>query len=191
MKLYLKASIVTLVLGLLIGVVFWKWEQTTVEVGGGQRIESISSWEKNGVPPFSGKLLDGNEFVLASMQGRPFILSFWASWCGPCVEEFPSMISLVEKLGGKVDLVAVSQDSSKEDIEAFLKAFPGARNPHIHIVWDESHEIGNLYNADRLPESYVIGSELKLVKRVVGSINWATVEAVQFMENLIKPVGTK
>jgi hypothetical protein len=83
-----------------------------------------------------------------------------------------------------VQLIAVSQDSSREDIEAFLKSFPKSKHPQIHIVWDEKHTVGQVYDAERLPESFVTDKNLKLVRKIVGSINWSTHEALAFMQEL-------
>ncbi len=94
------------------------------------------------------------------------------------------MIELVEKTKGNVQLIAVSQDSSADEIKAFLKAFPRSANPNIHIVWDEDHSVGRLYNADRLPESFVANREHKLVRKIIGSINWASPDAIDFMKSL-------
>jgi hypothetical protein len=85
---------------------------------------------------------------------------------------------------GKVEVIAVSEDSTKEDIETFLKSFSKTQNPYFHIVWDKDRSIGQAYQADRLPESYIADKNLKLAKKVVGSIPWDTKEALQFMKDL-------
>jgi thiol-disulfide isomerase/thioredoxin len=133
---------------------------------------------------FKGETLDGKEISLKQFQGKIVILNFWASWCGPCVEEFPSLVRLAETMKGKVEVVAVSEDSAKEDIETFLKSFPKTQNPYFHIVWDKDRSIGQLYDAERLPESYIADKNLKLSKKVVGSISWDTKEAFKFIKEL-------
>lgn len=185
MKLYLKASIVTVVVGLVFVAAFWKWYQNTHQTVGVQRMSTIEQMERDGLPQFSGRTLSGADLELADFKDKVVIVSFWASWCGPCLEEFPSMIELSKKMGDRVQIVAVSQDSNREDIEIFLKAFPGVNNPNFHIVWDETREIGRLYNADRLPESFIAKPGLKLARKIVGSIEWATPDAIKYMESLV------
>jgi hypothetical protein len=93
---------------------------------------------------------------------------------------------LVESQKGAVQLLAISGDNTREDIEAFLKAFPKIKNPNIQLIWDEDHSLTKAYEVDRLPESFIAGKDLKLVKKIVGSINWHTPDSEVFMKDLIQ-----
>lgn len=185
MKLYIKAFLITLSVGLILSGLFWYWNKKTV----GQvptKIVQLGQMETEGLPNFELSNLEGKSYQLKDFAGKVVIVSFWATWCAPCLEEFPSMIKLVEELKGDVVLLAVSEDSAKEEIEVFLKAFPKSKNPNIHILWDSDHRVAQMYNADRLPESFVAGKDLKLARKIVGSIDWATPEAIKFMQELVK-----
>jgi cytochrome c biogenesis protein CcmG, thiol:disulfide interchange protein DsbE len=184
MKLYLKAFGVTLVVGIIFVLLFWQWSRSTLPTAT-HSINLMDQMENEGLPEFEIKDLDGKPVHLGDFKGRPVIVSFWASWCGPCLDEFPSMIELIEKMDGKVQLVAISQDSNRTELEAFLKAFPKSKHPNISILWDQEMAVGRQYNVDRLPESYVTGKDHKLVRKIVGSINWSTPEAVEFMQGLV------
>jgi thiol-disulfide isomerase/thioredoxin len=184
MKLYVKALLVTLVCAVGIGLLFWKWSNISQSAEGTQSINMMDHMETEGLMDFKGQTLDGTAMTLKQYQGKVIVLNFWASWCGPCVEEFPSLVRLAEKMKGKVEIIAVSEDSSREDIETFLKAFPQAKNPYFHIVWDQDRSIGQAYDAERLPESYVADKNLKLAKKIVGSIAWDSKQALQFMTEL-------
>lgn len=183
MKLYLKAFLVTLSVGIILAGLFWYWNQRTV----GRvppKIVQLGQMESEGLPNFELKNLEGGTYQLKDFAGKVVIVSFWASWCGPCLEEFPSMIKLVEEMKGEVVLLAISQDSSQDEIEAFLKAFPQSKNPNIHVLWDTDHRVAHTYNADRLPESFIAGKDLKLARKIVGSIDWATPDAIAYMREL-------
>lgn len=184
MKIYMKAAIITLVSGILVLSLFWYWQESTRPVQSEAQVSSLDAMESDGLPAFEAKRLDGALVKLSDFANKAVIVSFWASWCGPCLEEFPSMIELIEKTKGTVQLIAISQDSSSDEIKAFLKAFPGSSNPNIHILWDEDHSVGRLYNADRLPESFVADKQHKLVRKIVGSINWSTPEAIEYMKSI-------
>jgi thiol-disulfide isomerase/thioredoxin len=184
MKIYLKAGLVTLVCAGVIFVLFQKWSKVSQSEGDTQTIDMMNQMETSGLIDFKGVTLQGQQISLKQFQGKIVILNFWASWCGPCVEEFPSLLRLAEKMNGKVEVVAVSEDSAKEDIATFLKAFPNAQNQYFHIVWDEDRSIGRTYDAEKLPESYIADGDLKLAKKIVGSIAWDSQEAVQFMNDL-------
>ncbi len=186
MKLYLKATLVTIFLALIFTVLFFKWKKVSVPESKAEIAEQIEILENQGMPDFKSVDIDGKEFRFSDLKGQAVVLNFWASWCGPCLEEFPSMIKMVEELDGRVQLIAVSEDSSVEDVQAFLKAFPKSRNQNIKIILDLNHEIGRLYRAERLPESYIVNGDQKLIRKVVGSTNWASPEAINFLNIAIK-----
>jgi len=184
MKLYLKAALITSVVGLVLVGLFWQWSRSTLP-SATQAIVKMDEMETVGIPNFLVKDLEGKTVQLKDFQGQVVIISFWASWCGPCLEEFPSMIELVEKMKGQVKLMAISQDSERSEIDAFLRAFPKSKHPDIFILWDQDHAIGKQFGVERLPESYVAGKDHKLVRKIVGSINWATEDAIGFMRELV------
>lgn len=185
MKLYIKAFVITFVVGVILTLLFWQWSKSTLPTAT-HSINLMDRMENEGLPDFELKDLNGKTVRLSEFKGQVVIVSFWASWCGPCLEEFPSMIELVEKMKGKVQLLAVSQDSAKEEIDAFLRAFPRSKNPNISILWDQEMTVGRQYNVERLPESYIAGKDHKLVRKIVGSIQWATPEAIEYMQSLVQ-----
>lgn len=64
--------------------------------------------------------LDGTSFNLSELQGKRVFLSFWATWCKPCIQEMPSIEQVQKELGEEVVFLLAS-DESKEQIEAFAK----------------------------------------------------------------------
>lgn len=185
MRSYLRAFVITALVGIAFVWGFSKWREKASFSEGAQKISAIDEMEASGVPGFEAKDLEGKDVLLAAFKGKITLINFWASWCGPCLEEFPSMISLIEKFGGSVQLIAISGDNSREDIDAFLKAFPKAKNPSIHLVWDEDRSITKKYSVDRLPETFIANKDLKLVKKVVGTINWHTPDSEAFMKEIL------
>lgn len=185
MKQHLKALIIVVILG---GLAVWgfntfflpKVQQAPTTMS------TIESMEKNGVPNFSAKTLSGESFELEQLKGKVIILNFWASWCGPCVEEVPSLIKLVKEFKGDVVLIAISGDSSEDDIKVFLKSFPELAGDHIKVVYDQDRSKMKMFDVARLPESLVLGQDHKLVKKLVGSINWYSKDSIEYMRTLIK-----
>lgn len=145
--------------------------------------------EKNGAPPFNEKTIDGQSFSLLEQKGKIVIVSFWASWCGPCVEEFPSMLELINKFKGQVHLVAISADYSLEDIRVFLKSQTPYDVKDVSVIWDKDQKIGQIYHVNKLPESYILGPDLKLLRKISGSINWSQAEAIDFFSRYISKKG--
>lgn len=150
-------------------------------------VMSLEQMEKQGVPNFNSKDLDGNAFEWQSLNGKVVILNFWASWCAPCIEEIPSLLKLVKEFNGEVQLVAVSGDSSREDIDVFMKAFPELKNhKDIKMIWDEDRSIMQQFEVSRLPESLVVGKDNKLKKKIVGTIDWYNADSIAYMKELLK-----
>lgn len=133
---------------------------------------------------FEGIELDGTVFNLESLKGRVLIVNFWASWCDPCVREFPSLIKLVQRFKGEVVLVAVSADKDRSDVADFIKAFE-AKDPAIHVVLDPEFVIAKKWGTYKLPESYVVGRDFKVVRKIVGLDNWLQPEIVSFFSGLV------
>jgi len=148
-------------------------------------MSTVESMTANGVPNFSAQTLAGEKFELSQLKGRVVILNFWASWCGPCVEEVPSLIKLVKEFNGDVQLIAISGDSSLDDINIFLKSFPELKNVDIRVVFDQDRSLMKMFDVARLPESMVLAKDQRLAKKLVGSIDWYTNDSIEYMKGLL------
>lgn len=185
MNIYLKASIVTLFAAGLLFAGFSLWRDSTNTESDRPSLTRLEQMETIGAPEINLQTIEGKDFKLSDLKGQVVLLNFWASWCGPCLEEFPSMIQLIKSLNGGLKLVAIAQDNEKSEIEAFLKAFPESKQESIIILWDKDHEVAKQYAVDRLPETFILNKEHKLSRKISGSINWNSNEATTFMQNLI------
>ncbi|UOF01236.1 TlpA disulfide reductase family protein [Bdellovibrio reynosensis] len=184
MKLHVKALIIVLVVAVILvagyNALFGK-KSTSAN----STVASVAAMETEGVPSFVTKDLDGNEVDFKALTGKVVILNFWASWCTPCIEEVPSLIKLVKEFKGDVQLIAISGDSSREDIDVFLKSFPELKTENIKIVYDEDRSLMKRFEVARLPESLVVGKDQKLVKKIVGTIDWYNKDSIDYMKALI------
>ena len=91
----------------------------------------------------------------------------------PCHKEFPELIAAAQWAKGEIHLVAVSVDSSKEDIESFLKRynfnFSNKKNkPYIHIIWDPEFKVAHQFNVVKFPETFILNRNLEIVKKYTG-----------------------
>ena len=119
---------------LMTGGLYLVWSQYSDFLTQGSRpsesVLKLKSMEKNGVPDFSVKDVNGNGISLSQFRDKIVILNFWASWCEPCVDEFPSMMRLIERFHGDIILIAISADYTLEDMKSFLKAFKVVSPPY-------------------------------------------------------------
>lgn len=185
MNRHLRALLVVLGIAFLTGVVvLWTLkarEADSMESGAVSRPvelnEVLSDFEANN--------LDGKQVRLSSFAGKIVVINFWASWCGPCVEEMPSLIKLVSAFPQDVELVAISGDSTKEDIESFLKSFPELKTlPNVHVIWDENKSLSQKYEIYKLPESILVNGERRVIKKISGIINWAAPDAFDYIRQV-------
>jgi len=91
------------------------------------------------------------------------------------------MVKLAERMKGDLVVVAVSTDDAKADIEPFLKVF-GLPKPGFEVLWDRDKSIMKLFGVGKIPESYVVGPDFKLARKIIGVENWGSDEAVQFFK---------
>lgn len=139
------------------------------------------------LPGFQLKNIDGQSISFDELpKNKVYIINFWATWCEPCAEEFPSMVKLINVFKDEIEFVAISNDSSKEDIEVFAKAFDLNSSPHIRIFWDKESELMRLFKVNKLPESFIFDRRGRLVKKIVGTRDWAAPDAIDFFKTLLK-----
>lgn len=183
--IWFRASIVALIfLGTLVSFVLIREQIESKKTE--KTVDNISEWETKGFPEIVATDINGKEFKLSHLKGKVVIINFWASWCEPCLEEFPSLIKLIEAKPN-VHLVAFSGDHSLEDLNVFLRSFKGLEgNDRIHIIWDSEKKAVSQFGVDRLPESYVGNKDHKLVKKIIGSIDWFSEDAQLYFDNLLK-----
>ncbi len=187
MKHAIKGFIVVLLLG---GAFYLGWAQYRGFLTRGQRPPEgtlrLNEMEKSGVPDFTLKNLGGEDITLSAYKGKVVIVNFWASWCEPCVKEFPSLIRLLNQYPKEVVLLAVSADYTLEDLVGFTKAFKVSDVSNFIVMWDSKKKVAELFGTEVLPESYIIDKDGQLVRKVAGVEEWDSPMALQFFRQLIK-----
>ncbi|MDR2629564.1 MAG: TlpA family protein disulfide reductase [Spirochaetaceae bacterium] len=114
-------------------------------------------------------LLDGGSLNTAELRGKVVLLNFWATWCGPCRAEMPSMEALYRRFKGQgLELLAVNLQESRRTVSAFMKqlglSFPAAL--------DERGGIGAIYGVMAIPTTYIVDRKGRIIARVTGSFRW-------------------
>lgn len=121
-------------------------------------------------PDFKFKTIGDNTAALSDFHGKGIVLNFWASWCTPCVIEFPQMLRLAKSEPDTV-FIFLSQDDTDYAIERFLKKYTiGALPENVFIGRDEDQKIArSLYQTYKLPETYLISGDGKIADKVIGA----------------------
>jgi thiol-disulfide isomerase/thioredoxin len=139
----------------------------------------------NPAPDFSYTDLNDKKGKLSDLKGKVVVLNFWASWCTPCVAEFPVLLTLAATFPKDVVLLAVSSDHDKAAMDRFLirlKKENGAKAtaPNVVIVWDEDQSITQkLFQTTRLPETILVDSNLIMQDKIAGIVDWTGVPMAQ------------
>ncbi len=100
------------------------------------------------------------------------IINFWATWCPPCVEETPSLIRFTEKNKKYFTLLAYSQDSTKQEIESFIKTFPSLKSKSATIIHDDSQNLARAFFVNKLPETFIYSVKQNKYMQLSGSTDW-------------------
>ncbi len=123
--------------------------------------------EPDAAPDFTLKLLDGGEFRLSDYRGRPVVLNFWASWCGPCRAEAPVLENAWQQYRDQgVMFVGIAVQDREEAARAFIKEF-GLTYP---MGLDVDDRVATLYQITGLPTSVFIDGSGRVRHRWVGAI---------------------
>ena len=135
-------------------------------------------------PDFELTSLSNQTYHLSSLRGKVILLNFWATWCGPCQEEVPSLERFYQSLKGEegFELLAVSVDrTGREDVEPFIRkqavTFP--------ILLDSLTKVSELYQVYKLPETFLIDGEGKIVEHYKGPREWDSPLYQQMIRQLI------
>lgn len=124
-------------------------------------------------PAFDAAALGGGRIASAALAGKPIVLNFWATWCGPCRSEMPALQNAAQRYGERVAFVGVDQGEDEQAIRDFADQL-GITFP---LAVDKEQAVGaGLYNVKGLPTTYFIDSE-GIVRRVwMGEMNSITLE---------------
>jgi len=135
---------------------------------------------QTGRPAPDFTLSDGSTSIhLASYRGRVVLLNFWATWCGPCVEEMPGLMELHHQRPDLV-ILAVSVDEDEGDYKRFLLR----HRVDLTTVRDPAEKAAHLYHTDGWPETYIIDRQGMIRRKVVGDPDWSNPEIRAYLKSL-------
>jgi cytochrome c biogenesis protein CcmG, thiol:disulfide interchange protein DsbE len=167
-------------LGILVGVA-WSYRDRFLPVEVGTR-----------APDFTATALGGGAVRLEQLRGQVVLLNIWATWCGPCRDEMPSLERLHQQLGARgLKIVAVSVDASPGlidpdgrrggDVAAFVRELG-----LTFTIWhDPEGGVQRTYRTTGVPETFLIGRDGVIRQKVIGATEWDDSSRVELIQRLL------
>ncbi|HEY2849844.1 MAG TPA: TlpA disulfide reductase family protein, partial [Gemmatimonadaceae bacterium] len=129
------------------------------------------------------------EKTLADYKGQVVVLNLWATWCGPCRFEMPSLEKLQHDLGPKgVKIVAVSVDNP--GMESAIRDFTKELGLTFEILYAPDGTIRDDYQATGFPETFIIGRDGIIRKRVIAATDWSAAPQEALLRQLLAEPGS-
>ena len=110
-------------------------------------------------PDFTVYDLEGNAHKLSDFWGKPVLLNFWASWCGPCQMEMPDFQKFYESHGDKVNFVIVNLTDGQQETVETASAFIAEKGYTFPVYYDTDIDAAAKYGVSAVPVSYFIDAE--------------------------------
>lgn len=110
-------------------------------------------------------MLNGKNFVLSKLEGKPVLINVWATWCPPCVGEMPAFEKLKNEYKDKINIVAIDFGEKKEVVEKFIKE----KKYTFDVALDANGVTAELYDFQGIPFTFLVDKEGKVVNIFRGS----------------------
>jgi cytochrome c biogenesis protein CcmG/thiol:disulfide interchange protein DsbE len=170
---------------------FWEWgaaDRILQNVRPGQEVKAIR------VGTAAPQIFLSPDFVwskknfeLQSLKGFPVVLHFWASWCGPCLQELPELIELAKKrrLEG-TNFVAIAVNDRWDTIETFFQQHPNLApmKDLMVIVIDPQSNLAKSYGSSRFPETFLINDQMVIDNKFIGAQPWSDPAMGRYLDAL-------
>lgn len=186
----MKAILIALVIFTSAGFAYWDQVRVPVAVSSlaSDKTETLSAQ----IPNAEVTLLSGELVKLHDYKGKVLLLHFWATWCAPCVKEFPQLLELAKRYEDDIILLAVSVDKSRDAIPLFLKKLQienvaeGAHKSFV-LAHDPMQKLSqDVFQTVKYPETFIIAPDLTVSRKVIGETNWGSPEIQSHIEVLTK-----
>ena len=127
-------------------------------------------------PDFTVYDIDGSEVTLSDFFGKPIVVNFWASWCGPCKMEMPDFQEKYLELGEEVTFLMVNMtDGSRETVD-IASAFIAEQGYTFPVFYDTASSAAITYSVYSLPTTFFIDAQGNAIAQATGAIDAATLQ---------------
>jgi thiol-disulfide isomerase/thioredoxin len=140
-------------------------------------MQKLTPWTGSETPALVLKDLQGNPHGLNDYRGKVVLVNFWATWCGPCVAEMPSLQKLRDRINegaaaNRLEILAVNMAESPAKVGEFVKRL-GVSFP---VLLDRDEDAKDAWKIRVVPATFVVGRDGKVVYSYFGDADWASDE---------------
>jgi peroxiredoxin len=144
----------------------------------------LKPYSGEALPDFTLSDMEGKTHTLSHYHGKVVMLNFWATYCGPCIKEIPSMQRLKEKLAGKsFDILAIDMAEEKADVAAFMQRHKIQVN--FPILLDGEGSVIEQWMVSAVPTTFIIDPQGKIQYALYGGLEWDNDEVVKTINGLL------
>ena len=144
-----------------------------VELGGLATEATAGETEKapTPAPDFTVYDFDGYSYQLSDFQGKPVILNFWASWCGPCKSEMPDIEAAYQEYGDQIHFLIVNLTDGSQETVASASSYIEAQGYTFPVYYDTDMSGAYAYGVSGIPVTYFINGEGNLEAYYQGAMS--------------------
>lgn len=134
--------------------------------------------------------LKGNTYNLHDFKGKIVVLNMWATWCPPCIEEFPSLLKLAAMRKDDLVFIALSADRTEDLITAFLGKLDedskaALELDNVIIVHDKNQTVSyNDFQSIKYPETFIIDRQSRIRTKIAGGWDWTAQPALDILAEI-------
>ena len=169
------AALLLIIVGALVGYTYLSRGESAPQLSendGEAAVEGEGESAPQPAPDFTVYDAEGNEITLSAlMDGKPTVLNFWASWCGPCRSEMPHIQEAYERLGGEVSFVMINMTDGQRETQESAEEYMAESGWTFPIYFDSDYDAAMTYGAYSLPQTYFIDAEGRLIAAARGSMS--------------------
>jgi len=137
------------------------------------------------LPDISLTEADGKQKKLADYHGNVVLLSFWASWCAPCLVELPTFAELEKRfLDHGLKVVAINVDEG-DSARTFAKDFWAKKNFAFPSFFDPQKTVASQFEVDMLPSTFVIDRQGRIAFSGFGANDWSSPQTLEILESIL------
>ena len=158
--------------------------QTAAETNLPQTEPAAPAGKKAAAADFTVLDADGGEVTLSSHFGKPLVVNFWTTWCGPCMSELPGFDAAAKTYAGKIDFMMVNLTDGYSDTVDGVKAFVEENGYSFPVYFDTQKSAATAYDVYGIPQTVFVYADGSVMRSYVGALPEDVLNG--FLEELVQ-----